>query len=69
MQDSRLKGYCDVLRREDEYLGKRVKGMEVPGKEGEEDRSVGGWTTSGTTCLRENCKGRKRKTGRRRSRT
>ena len=24
--------------------------MEVPGKEGEEDRSGGRWITSGTTC-------------------
>ena len=31
-QDSRLKWYGHVLRREDEYVGKRVMGMEVPGK-------------------------------------
>ena len=29
-QESRLKWYWHVLRREDEYVGKRVKGMEVP---------------------------------------
>ena len=31
-QRSRLKWYGHVLRREDEYVGKRVKGMELPGK-------------------------------------
>ena len=36
--------------------------MEVPGKEGEEDPSGVGWLTSGTTCRRENCQGRKLKT-------
>ena len=30
--ESRLKWYGHVLRREDEYIGKRVMGMEVPGK-------------------------------------
>ena len=32
VQESRLKWYGHVLRREDEYVGKRVKAMEVPGK-------------------------------------
>ena len=32
MQESRLKWYGHVLRREDECVGKRVMGMEVPGK-------------------------------------
>ena len=32
VQESRLKWYVHVLRREDEYAGKRVMGMEVPGK-------------------------------------
>ena len=32
VQDSRLKWYGHVLRREDEYVGKRVMAMEVPGK-------------------------------------
>ena len=32
VQESRLKWYGHVLRREDEYVGKRVMGMEVPGK-------------------------------------
>ena len=32
MQESRLKWYRHVLRRQDEYVGKRVMGMEVPGK-------------------------------------
>ena len=38
-------------------------GMEVPGENGEKDRSGGGWTTPGTTCRRDNCQGRPRKTG------
>ena len=38
--------------------------MEVPWKEGDEDRSGGGSITSRTTCRRENnyCQGWKRKT-------
>ena len=32
VQESRLKWYGHVSRREDEYVGKRVLGMEVPGK-------------------------------------
>ena len=32
VQESRLKWYGHVLRREDEYVGKRVMLMEVPGK-------------------------------------
>ena len=32
VQESRLKWYGHVLRREDEYVGKRVMRMEVPGK-------------------------------------
>ncbi len=32
VQESMLKWYGHVLRREDEYVGKRVMGMEVPGK-------------------------------------
>ena len=32
MQESRLKWYWHVLRREDEYVGKRMMGMDVPGK-------------------------------------
>ena len=32
VQESRLKWYGHVLRREAEYVGKRVMGMEVPGK-------------------------------------
>ena len=61
MQESRLKWYGHVLRREEEYEGKRVMDLEVPGK-GEEDQSGGGWITSRKTCRRENCQGRKRKT-------
>ena len=36
VQESRLKWYGYVLRREDEYVGKRVMAVEVPGIEGEE---------------------------------
>ena len=32
VQESRLKWHVYVLRREDEYVGKRVMAMEVPGK-------------------------------------
>ena len=32
VQESRLKWYGHGLRREDEYVGKRVMAMEVPGK-------------------------------------
>ena len=34
VQESRLKWNGHVLRREDEYVGKRVMAMEVPGKRG-----------------------------------
>ena len=60
VQESRLKWYGHVLRREDEYVGKRVMVMEVPWKEEEEDQSGGGRITSRTTYRRENCQGRKR---------
>ena len=63
VQGSRLKWYGHLLGREDEYVGKRVMAMEVPGTEGEEDQSGGGWIASGTTCRRENCPGRTHKTG------
>ena len=63
VQESMLKWYGHVLRREDEYVGKRVMAIEVPGKEGEDDQSGGGWIASGTTCRRENYQGRTRKTG------
>ena len=32
VQETRLKWYGHVLRREDEYVGKRVMAMDVPGK-------------------------------------
>ena len=57
VQESMLKWYGHVLRREEKYVGKRVMVMEVPGKEGEEDESGGGWITSRTTCRRENTMG------------
>ena len=65
MQESRLKWYGHVLRREEEYVGKRV--MVINGgagetKERKTDAEVGGWITPGTICRRENCQRRKRKT-------
>ena len=41
VQESRLKWYGHVLRREDEYIGTRVMAMEVPGK-----RRRGRWLDS-----------------------
>ena len=62
-EESRLKWCGHVLRREEEYVGKRVMVMErCRGKEGEEDQREGGWITSRMTCRRENCQGRKLKT-------
>ena len=64
VQESRLRWYGHVLRREDEYVGKRVMAMEVPGK-----RKRGSlkrrWLDNIKNDLleRENCQGRKRKTG------
>ena len=56
-------GYGHVLRREDEYVGKRVMAMEVPGKR-RTGRPKRRWlVTSRTTCRRENCQGRTCKTG------
>ena len=34
-------------------------GVEVPGEEGEDVQSEGGWIASGTTCRRDNWQGRK----------
>ena len=31
-------------------IRRQESAMEVPGKEGEEDQSGGGWIASGTTC-------------------
>ena len=64
VQESRLKRYGHVLRREDEYVGKRVMAMEVPGKRrrGRPKRrrldSIRNDLSGG-----ENCPGRTRKTG------
>ena len=63
VQESRSKWYGQVLIREDEYVGKRVMVRRCRRKEGDEDRSGGGWIASGTTCWRENYQARKRKTG------
>ena len=59
VQESRLKLYGNVLRREDECVGKRVMAMEVPGKR----RRGCGWISSRTTCRRETYQGRTRNTG------
>ena len=65
VQESRLTWYGHVLRKEDEHVGKRVMAMEVSGgggrRRGRPKRSCG-WIASGTTCQRENCQGRTRKT-------
>ena len=50
VQQSRLKWYGHVLRREDEYVGKRVMAVEVPGKRRRGSQSGGGWIAPGTTC-------------------
>ena len=42
VQESRLKWYGHVLRREEEYVGKIVMVMEVP-EEGKEDQSKQRW--------------------------
>ena len=64
VQESRLKWYGHVLRREEECVGKRVMAMEVPGEKVVEDQSGGGWIASGATCRRDNCQRRTHKTGR-----
>ena len=61
VKESRLKWYGHVLRREDEYVGKRVMRWRCRGKDGVEEQSGGGWITSRTT--RDNSQGRMRKTG------
>ena len=61
VQESRLKWYGHVLRREDECVGKRVMGMEVPGKR-RRGRPTWEWLDS-ITCGRETCQRRTRKTG------
>ena len=62
VQESRLKWYGHVLRREDEYVGKRVMAMEVPGERRRGRPKRRGWIASGTNFQRENCQGRTRKT-------
>ena len=43
---------------------RRIRGQESDGDgDAGENRSGGGWITSKTTCRRENCQGRMRKTG------
>ena len=63
VHESRLMWYGHVLRRENEYVGKRVMAMEVPGKRRRgRPKSGGGWIQSGTTCRRKTYQGRTRKT-------
>ena len=64
VQESRLKWYGHVLRREDEYVGKRVMAMEVPRKR-RRGRPTRRWLDSTRNDLseREYCQGRIRKTG------
>ena len=59
VQESRLKWYGHALRREDEYVGKRVMGMEVSGKR-RRGRPKRRWLDS---IRNENCQGRTHKTG------
>ena len=61
VQESRLKWHGHMLRREYEYVGKRV--IEVPGKRRRE-RSKRRWLdNTGTTCQIENYQGRTLITG------
>ena len=46
VQESRLKWYGHVLRREDECVGKRVMAMEVPGKKRRRGRPKRRWLDS-----------------------
>ena len=64
VQESRLNWHGHVLRREDEYVGKRVMAMEVPGKR-RRGRPKRRRLDSIRNDLsgRENCPGRTRKTG------
>ena len=64
VQESRLKWYGRVSRREDEYVGKRVMGMEVPGKR-RRGRPKRRWLDSIRNDMSERggCQRRTRKTG------
>ena len=62
VQESRLKWYGHVSRREDEYVGKRVMGMEVPGKR-RRGRPKRRWLDSMRNDLSGGCQRRTRKTG------
>ena len=62
VQESRLKWYGHVLRREDEYVGKRVLGVEMPGKR-RRGRPTRRWMdTIGNDLSEKNYQGRTRKT-------
>ena len=62
VQESRLKWYGHVLRREDEYVGKRVVAMEVPGKR-RRGRPKRRWMdTIGNDLSQKELQGRTRKT-------
>ena len=52
VQESRMKWYGHILGREEEYVGKRVMGMEVPGKR-RERRPKRRWLDSGKKDLSE----------------
>ena len=58
MQESRFKWYGHVLRRQEEYVGKRVMVMEVPGKR-RRGRPKQRWLDNIKNNLseRENCRG------------
>ena len=60
VQEGRLKWYGIVLRREDEYVGKRVMVMEVPGKR-RRGRPNRRWVDNIRNDLSERTVGRKRK--------
>ena len=64
VHESRLKRYGHVLRRKDEYVGKRVNGTEVPGKR-RRGRPKRRWSDSIRNDLSEREPGRTRKTWRR----
>ena len=44
VQERRMQWYRHVMRRDEEYVGKRVMGIEKCKKAGEEDRRRGGRT-------------------------
>ena len=53
--------YCEE-KKDHHYVDKRVMVVGVPGKRRRGRPRRCGWIASGTTCRRENCQERKRKT-------